>query len=181
MRNPVVGRVSVALLVILWRLPDVPVPELIVLGASGLLEPVDLVTGMVHNKVHKELHPPVVASFDQGLDIGDRTVFIGNAVVVGNVIAHVHLGRLVRRTEPDNVHPKVLDVVKLRDNTGNITNAVIVGVLVGSRPDLVYGAFLPPSAVDLIAGFGHNEEVCHVVSEQTEDKSTNKQTRIQLK
>ena len=162
MRNPVVGRVSVALLVILWRLPDVPVPKLIVLGASGLFEPLDLVTGMVHDKVHKELHPPVMASFDQRLDIGDRTVFISNAVVVGNVIAHVHLRGLVRRAEPDNVHPEVLDVVKLRDNTGDIANTIIVGVFVGSRPDLVYGAFLPPGSVDLIARFGHGEEVCHV-------------------
>ena len=167
MRNPVVGRVSVALLVILWRLPNIPVPKLIVLGASGLFEPLDLVTGMVHDKVHKELHPPVMASFDQRLDIGDRTVFISNAVVVGNVIAHVHLRGLVRRAEPDNVHPEVLDVVKLRDNTGNIANTVIIGVLVGSWPDLVYGAFLPPGSVDLIARFGH-DEVCHVeVRKQT--------------
>lgn len=173
MRNPVVGRVSVALLVILWRLPDIPVPKLIVLGASGLFEPLDLVTGMVHDKVHKELHPPVMASFDQRLDIGDRTVFISNAVVVGNVIAHVDLGGLVRRTEPDNVHPEVLDVVKLRDNTGNIANTVIVGVFVGSWPDLVYGAFLPPGSVDLIARFGHGEEVCHVSIAGNQPAGTN--------
>lgn len=173
MRNPVVGRVSVALLVILWRLPDIPVPKLIVLGASGLFEPLDLVTGMVHDKVHKELHPPVMASFDQRLDIGDRTVFISNAVVVGNVIAHVDLGGLVRRTEPDNVHPEVLDVVKLRDNTGNIANTVIIGVLVGSWPDLVYGAFLPPGSVDLIARFGHGEEVCHVSIAGNQPAGTN--------
>lgn len=91
MRNPIVGRLSVALLVVSGRPPDIPVPVLVILGTPRLLEPLVLVTGMVHHQVHEQLHSAVMAALDQRLDIGDRTIFIRDAVVVGNVITHVHL------------------------------------------------------------------------------------------
>lgn len=103
-RDPVIRGMSVPVLVKPGRLPDIPIAVLIILGASRLLEPLVLVAGVVDHQVHQQLHSPVMAALDQPLDINDRAVLVRDTVVVGNVVAHVDLRRLVGRTEPDNVH-----------------------------------------------------------------------------
>lgn len=157
MRDPIIRRLAIPLLVIPRRLPHIPIAVLIILRAARLLEPLMLVTRMVHDQIHEQLHAPIMTALDESLDVRDRAVFFGNAVVIGDVVAHVHLGRLVRRTEPDDVHADVLDVVQLGDDAGDVADAVIVGVFEGGGPDLVDGAFFPPGAVDLGAWFGHWE------------------------
>lgn len=151
MRHPVVRRVSVPLLVKLGRPPDIPVAILVVLGASRLLEPLMLIAGVVDHQIHQRLHPPFVAALDEALDVLDRAVLVRDAVVVRDVIAHVDLGRLVDRTQPDDVDTQLLDVVQLGDDAGKVADAVIVGVLERGRIDLVDGAFLPPRPVDVFA------------------------------
>lgn len=155
MRDPIIRWLPVPLLIIPRRLPHIPIPILTILRATRLLKPLMLVTSMVNNEIHQQLHAAIMTSLNQPLHIRDRAVFIRNAVVIGNVIPHVHLGRLVRRTEPDNVHADVLDVVQLGDDARDVADAVIVGVFEGGGPDLVDGAFFPPCAVDLGAWFGH--------------------------
>ncbi|KAH7213218.1 putative general alpha-glucoside permease [Fusarium oxysporum] len=44
------------------------------------------------------------------------------------IIAHIDLGTFVVWRNPDNVDAEVLDIVKLGDNTGNIANAITIGV-----------------------------------------------------
>lgn len=130
MRNPVIRRMPIALLIKPGRLPDIPITVLIILRAPRLLEPLNLITSMVHHQIHQKLHTPVMAALDQFLDIRDRAVLIGDTVVVGNVISHIDLRRLVGRTEPDDIHAQLLDVVELGHDAGDVADAVIVGVLV---------------------------------------------------
>ena len=92
MRHPVVRRVTVALLIIPSRLPNIPIPILIVLGAARLLEPLMLVASMVDNQVHEKLHTALVTALNQLLDVRDRAILIRDAVVVGNVVSHIDLG-----------------------------------------------------------------------------------------
>lgn len=114
-----------------------------------------LITSVIHYQIHEELHAPFMAPLDQLFHICDRTVFRGNVVVISDIISHVNLRRLIRGTEPNDIDTEVLDVVELRNDTGDITDTVIVGVLERARPDLIYGAFLPPGAMVLVAGCGH--------------------------
>jgi hypothetical protein len=51
MASPVVWRLAVSLSIVPGRLPDIPIPERVVLGLSGLLEPMMLVTGVVHDQI----------------------------------------------------------------------------------------------------------------------------------
>lgn len=86
---------AIALLIILCRLPNIPIPILVVFRAPGLLEPLMLVASVINHQIHEELHPPLMTSLDELLDICDRAVLVGDAVVICDVIAHINLRRLV--------------------------------------------------------------------------------------
>ena len=87
MRNPVVRRLAVALCIIRGRLPDIPVPILVILRAARLFEPFMLIAGVIDNQIHEEFHTPLVAASNQLLDIFNCAILIGDAVVVGNIVA----------------------------------------------------------------------------------------------
>ena len=70
-RFPVVWRLSVTLGIVFRLLPDVPVSILVILGATRVLEPLMLVTCMIHNKVKNQLHPPFMEFVFQHIDIID--------------------------------------------------------------------------------------------------------------
>lgn len=126
MRNPVVGRLAIALLIILRRLPDIPVTVLVILGAARLFEPFMLIASVVDDQIHEEFHTALVAPGNQLLDIFNCAILIGDAVVVGNIIAHVHLRGFVRWTQPNDIDGEVLDVVQLGDDTGDIANTIVI-------------------------------------------------------
>lgn len=92
MRDPVVGRLAIALIIVFRRSPDIPIAVLVILGAARLLEPLVLVAGVVDDQIHQKFHTTLVAPGDQLFNIFNGTILIGNAVVVRDVIAHVYLG-----------------------------------------------------------------------------------------
>lgn len=159
MGNPVVRRVPVALLIVLGRLPHVPIAVLIVLGTARFLEPLVLVTGMVDNQVHEKLHAARVTALNKTINVRNCAVRGVHAVVIRNIVAHVHLWRFVRRRHPDDINPELLDVVQLRHYAGDIADAIVVGVLERRWPDLVDGAFSPPRSVNCFL----HMLVCHVL------------------
>lgn len=64
-----------------------------------------------------------------------------------STIAHVYLGRFVVRTDPNNVCTNTPDVVKLLDNSLEISHAIVVRILVACRIDLINDALLPPRVI----------------------------------
>lgn len=107
-----------------------------------------LVARMVDDQVHQQLHAPLVAARDEVFHIFDGPILRIDAVVVGNVVAHVHLRRLVGRRQPDYIGPQLLYMVQFGHDSGNVTDSIVIGVLERGRPDLVDRAFLPPGPVD---------------------------------
>lgn len=144
------------MLIVPSRLPDIPIAILVILGAARFLKPFMLITSVVHDEIHEQLHAPIMTSLNQLLNICDRTELLSDSVVIGNIISLINAGRLVRWTQPDNVHADILDIIKLRDQSWDISNAIIVRVLIRSRPDLVNGAFLPPGAMVIRLDGGHD-------------------------
>lgn len=57
-------RHPVALSIVAWRAPEIPVPLRIVLAAPTLLEPGMFVAGMVHNQIEDQLHAALMTGFD---------------------------------------------------------------------------------------------------------------------
>jgi hypothetical protein len=60
MSIPIVGRMSVSFRIVLCRLPDIPVTVRVVLGLARLLEPLMLVTCMIHYEIKHKFHASLV-------------------------------------------------------------------------------------------------------------------------
>src|ERR1700693_2028297 len=85
------------------------------------------------------------------LDTGAECVEVGHVAellhdfaVVADVVPVVCIWRVKMRTEPDNVNPKLLQVIELRGDAGQVADAVAIRVFEGARIDLVDNSFLPP-------------------------------------
>jgi hypothetical protein len=72
--------------------------------------------------------------------------------VDSHVVSHVRKGRWVDGAEPENVYPKILEIVKLGGDTVEVADAVSVGVIERARVNLVHDRRLPPG---LICNGGH--------------------------
>ena len=64
--------------------------------------------------------------------------------VVGDVVAEVRHGRWVDRRQPQAIHAEPLEVVQLRRDAVEVTNAIPVRVEEGSWVDLVDNGLMPP-------------------------------------
>jgi hypothetical protein len=84
--GPIVWRLSVTFGVVLRRLPEIPVAVRIVLGLARLLEPLVLVTGVVHHKIQYELHATLVELVHERIDIIDIAIRRIDDFVVANII-----------------------------------------------------------------------------------------------
>lgn len=88
-RSPIVGRLPVALIVVLGGPPDVPVSFWIVLRGARLLEPLVLVASVVDDEITPDSHPSIVTALDQGVHVFHSSVGRMNGFVVADVVAHV--------------------------------------------------------------------------------------------
>lgn len=67
------------------------------------LEPLVLITGMIDDKIHDELHPSVVHLGDETVDVGERAELRMDRLIVGNVVAVVDEWGSVDRRQPDSI------------------------------------------------------------------------------
>ena len=117
--SPVIGRDPLVLVVGLSIVPDVPVPLGAVFRLSTLLEPgvlmvrfasvnltrkeTYLVTTVINNQVHDELHTTLVTGIFDLLPVFQCTVLRVDFLVVGNVVAHIGLRGLIHGGKPDDI------------------------------------------------------------------------------
>ena len=142
---PIVGQIAVGLLLA----PDV------VIGvggdaAAGLLEPLVLVTGVVHHQIHNDLHAPGVSALQHLLEPLHAAELRRNIPVIGDIIPAVRARRRIQRREPDAVHPKALDVVQLFVHALQVAHTVAVAILEAARPDLIEHHVLIPTVTSHI-------------------------------
>jgi hypothetical protein len=65
---------------------------------------------------------------------------------IRDVIAHVDLWTLIMRTNPDDIHSKVFNIVELAYDAGDVAHAIVVAVFEAGGIDLVDDCFFPPPA-----------------------------------
>ncbi|QBM90857.1 hypothetical protein METSCH_F04450 [Metschnikowia aff. pulcherrima] len=146
-RDPVVGRLPVALLVVASWFPNVPVTLWVSLGRTRFLKPFMRRQRVVDDQVQDQAHATSMHLFDQNVHILHSAVFWVHALVVGDIVPHIVLGRVKHRQQPDHINTQVFHVIQGGDNSWNIANTVTVQVLIGSRPDLIHGGIFPPDIV----------------------------------
>lgn len=69
-----------------------------------------LVAAVVDDEVHDQLHASLVAGIFDLLPVVKCAVSGVNILIVRDVVAHVGLGGLVHRREPDDVDAKLMEV-----------------------------------------------------------------------
>ena len=143
--NPVVRRNRFAVLVeALGVAPNVVVAIGVVLGGACLLEPFVLIGGVVDDQVHHELDVVLVRGFEQLIEVFHGAELGHDGTVVGDVVAVVIVRGGVDGGEPQHLNAQLGEVRDLLGDTGQVADAVAVGVVEGAGVDLVDNGFLPP-------------------------------------
>ena len=143
--NPVVRRNRLAILIeALGAAPDVVVAVGVVLGGACLLEPFVLVGAVVDDQVHHELDAVLVRGFEQLIEVFHGAELGHDGTVVGDVVAVVVVRGSVDGGEPQHLNTQIGEVRNLLGDTGQVTDAVAVGVVEGAGVNLIDHRFLPP-------------------------------------
>ena len=126
--------------------PHVAAGELVLLGLAGRLEPRMFNGGVPRHKVEKDVHVAGVCLGKEALKILVGAVARRHLAVVRHVVAGIAKGRRKARVEPQRIAAQLAHVVELLDNTGDIADAVGVGVVEALRIDLVKHRVVKPAA-----------------------------------
>ena len=123
-------------------------------ASAAFLEPFMLVAGVVHHKIHDDLHVPGVSALQHLFKRLHAAEFRRDVPVIGNIVAAVRPGGGVDGGKPDAVAAQTFDVVQLFIHAPQVAHAVTVAVLEGSRPDLVkHLVLVPPFALHAVHSF----------------------------
>ena len=133
--------------------PHIPVAVRIAARRPRLHEPLMLVRGVVHHHVHDHTDMPLARLGNQPVEVLQRPVPRVYVLVVGDVVAEVHLRRGIAGCQPDGVHAKIFEVVQPLRNAVQVADAVSVRVLETARVNLVDHGVLPPVPLTGGAGF----------------------------
>ena len=93
-----------------------------------------LVRSVVDDQLDHHLHIALVGSVQKLLEIVQRAVRGVYVNVVRDVVAIVAQRRRKERQDPEARHAEVLQVIETRDQSGEVSNAVTIGIL--ERPDM---------------------------------------------
>ena len=99
---------------------------------------------MTGNEVKKNLNSLFVSLVKKTNKVIICAVTLCNLLVVANIIACIHKRRIVNRVEPDCVAAEAFYIVKLSDDTLNVTDSVTVGVAKALRINFIENSVIKP-------------------------------------
>ena len=103
-----------------------------------------LIRGVVHHQIHHKLDAVLMCGRQQLVEIGHRTELGHNRPVIRNIVAIIVIRRGVNRGKPDNIYTQLRQVRDFFGDAGQIADAVAIGVVEGTRVNLVHNGLLPP-------------------------------------
>ena len=142
---PVVGGITV-----FPFLPDIIVSVRIVFGASALNEPFVFIRGMIHYQIQHDLQMMLMRLLQQFIEISQSAEFIHDITVITDIVAIIIIRRFVDWAQPQYIHTQAFQVIQLRDDTTQITDAVSVAVAEAAGIYLIYYAFFPPFLIHIV-------------------------------
>ena len=103
-----------------------------------------LIRGVVHHQIHHEFDAVLMCGRQQLVEIGHRTELGHNRPIIRNIVAIIVIRRSVNRGKPDNIYTQLRQIRNFFGDTGQIADAVAIGVVEGTRVNLVHNGLLPP-------------------------------------
>jgi hypothetical protein len=113
-----------------------------------------LVRGVVDDQVDDEADAALGGGAGELHQLAQGAVARVDAIVVGDVVAVVALGRGVERHQPEAGDPEAGQVVEAAGQAAHIAGAVAVGVHEGADVELVDDRVLVPQVVDDVRAVG---------------------------
>ena len=120
---------------------------------TGGLEPGVLVGGVVDDELDQDLHVALVCGGEEELEVFDGSIAGVDGGVVGDVVSVVTERRGEEGEEPEAGDAEILQVIEAGDETGEVADAVCVGVLKGTDVEFVDDCVFVPEWISGAAGF----------------------------
>ena len=111
--------------------------------------------GVARDQVQHDAESAAVGFFEQSHRIGIGAVTGGHFAEVGNIVTRIAERGFENGIEPDGVHAERGDVVEAPDQTGQIADAVAVGVAERLRVHLIEDGVVKPLRIGAGAVWGH--------------------------
>ena len=107
-------------------------------------EPLVLLRGVIGDDVHEHPQAEHVGVCEERVEVGERPEARVDVRVVGDVVAVVGTRRGVERRQPDRVDAEIPQIAEPRTDSGEVAEAVAVGVGEAADVDLVEDGVAPP-------------------------------------
>ena len=108
-----------------------------------------LIGGVIGHPIDDDFDAAPMGFGHQPIERGEIPKKWINIAVVGYIVAKVFHRRRIKRAEPDRLHAQrsrcaVVQIIQPFNNTGQIADTVLGGILKTARVDLIDDAALPP-------------------------------------
>ena len=128
--------------------PDVPVAMVRGRGGARFLKPKVLIGSVIDDEIDDDLHPAPVRLVHELDEIPIRAVARVDAVVVGNIVAVVAIGRGIKGREPDRFHADRVEIIEPAHESFEIADTVAVRVHERLDVEAVNDGVLIPKVFD---------------------------------
>src|SRR5581483_2797526 len=102
---------------------------------------------MVRHEIKNQFQAVVVCFGNQCVEIRHRTKNRIDAGVVGDIVAEIGHRRWIDRRKPERVNSETSQIGQSLDNSPEISDAVVIGILERAWIDLIEYSALPPAAI----------------------------------
>ena len=103
-----------------------------------------LVGRVVHHEIEDDPDVAFSSAGDQVIEIRERAVHRIDGVVIGNVVAEIHLRRREARGNPNGVHAELFQIIQVRGDAIQVADAVVVAIGKTAGINFIENGVLPP-------------------------------------
>ena len=103
-----------------------------------------LIRGVVHHQIHHELDAVLMCGRQQLVEIGHCAELGHNRPIIRNIVAIIVVRGGIDRGKPDNIYTQLRQVRDFFGDAGQIADTIAIGVVEGTRVNLVNNGLLPP-------------------------------------
>ena len=145
-RTPVAGQLSV------FDGPDIKIfPIFAIRILAGFFEPFMLVGAVIDDQIHDDVHIPFPGFLQQSVHVLHGAEPGIDIVIIRNIISLIRQRGTVDGGEPENVDAQIFEVIQAADDTGQIPDAVSVGIAEALGVNLISDFIVPPLSVHILS------------------------------
>ena len=145
-RTPVAGQLSV------FDGPDIKIfPIVAIRILTGLFEPFMFVGAVIDDQIHDDVHISFPGFLQQSVHVLHGAEPGIDIVIIRNIISLIRQRGTVDGGEPEDVDAQIFEVIQAADDTGQVSDAVSVGIAEALGVNLISDFIVPPLSVHILS------------------------------